>query len=371
MENRYSIERVPGASEDKSGYGFKYLWDVESIEQAIINAHEKSDIPCFYLSKIEIHPASKCNLSCDHCYGKLLARGGADLSKGDIEKLFLDIRKNMPNEDPLIIYSGLYSDPLTNREIREIIDLTGKYHFRFAIYTNGLLMDDELIDSLLQASLRSNGVKPSYLAFNITGACNAKKFDLQFSIIKKLLYKRREFGAEDKLQINAPILGVSELKNYSFLSKIITRLSHMGVDNIRLSLPWPCHSINGADESYISEKESAKLIHIFERIKRKFPNKIRIRYPQKQGKFSCCYAMMMSLSINSIGDVFPCPETSSSLLKNKFSYGNIKKNKISAIWHGKKHKQLITRINHDKDKCSCCPVHEEFNELCNKFYFPR
>jgi radical SAM protein with 4Fe4S-binding SPASM domain len=371
MVIRYNIERIPGVQDDKSVYGFKYLWDVESIEEAVINANDKRDIPRFCLSKVEIHPSSGCNLKCSHCYGKLLAGGSKELSKLHIKNLLEDIRKNMPDEEPFIIFSGLYSDPLLNGDINEIIRETGKYRFRFGLYTNGLLMKPELMDILLESSLKSNRVKPSYVAFNVTSAFLAGKLDQQLKLIKELIKKRKILRAEDKLQINAPLLPIGKLKNYKVLHSLISKINKLGVDNIRLSLPWPIHSINGVDKNNFSKKEKSKLINIFERLRREFPKKLRIRYPTIQKEFNCCFAMMMSLSINSEGDVFPCPETSSPLMKRKFCYGNIIKDKISDIWHGQKHRNLVKKINPIKEKCVCCPISNDFNELCNKFYFPR
>ncbi|MFH1823100.1 MAG: radical SAM protein [archaeon] len=195
-------------------YDFQDNWNKKSIKKAINNS--KNKIPSFSLSKIEIHPAGTCNQSCKMCYGKLLApKKRVNLSAKDINSLLLDIRKNMPNENPLIILSGLYSEPLTNPKIKEILKYIGGYNFRFGLYTNGLLMDDEIIGLLIKNSLNSKK-EDSFVSFNITSSLLSGDFEKLIKIIKKLSTKRK---SESGLQINAPILIVKP--NYKFFKSII------------------------------------------------------------------------------------------------------------------------------------------------------
>lgn len=74
------------------------------------------------------------------------------------------------------------------------------------------------------------------------------------------------------------------------------------------------------------------------------------------------------VTISAEGDVFPCPERASPFFKKDFSYGNIHNDKISELWHSKKHYNLFKKINPNKKKCLCCPINDKFNNICSKYY---
>lgn len=358
---KYPIERPPKEDDDKSAYGFKDLWDENSISNAIKESRPEQTIPNFILSKLEIHPAGNCDLNCNFCYGKKLApKKRTNLSLRAIDNLLVDIRKNMPDEEPFIVLSGLYSEPLTHPNIKEILKKLGGYGFRFALYTNGLLIDEELINILLESATKSNLPKPSYISFNISAALENKKFEEILSIIKKLSQKRTK---EHKLEINVPIIVFSEQRNYNVLKKIVDKLSEAGVDNIRLSFPLQ-YRVPGENKNYkpISRKNYKKTMEIFEKLKKEF-EKVKIRYIQEPEGCCKCFAMSMALTIDSNGEVYPCPETASQFYK-RFSCGNIVKKRFSDIWHNKKHKNLFNSFNPKIEKCVCCPIDGKFNDLC-------
>jgi len=362
---KYPIERFPNEKDDKSAYGFKDLWDENSVSKAIKESKLKGDISNFILSKLEIHPAGSCNLDCGFCYGKKLApKKRTDLPLEAINNLFADIRKNMPDEEPFIVLSGLYSEPLTHPNIKEILKKIGDYGFRFALYTNGLLIDEEMINILLESASKSNMPKPNYISFNISATLDSKKFEEMLSVIQKINKKRTE---KHKLNINAPVIVFPEQRNYNILKKIISKLDKAGTDNVRLSFPWK-HRTPKKNRGYepISKEEYKKTLEIFELLKKEF-RKVKIRYIEEPNGYSRCFALSMALTIDSKGNIYPCPETAFPFYK-KLSYGNITKEKISKIWHGKKHINLFKSFNPKMEKCVCCPVDEKFNNLCWKYW---
>ena len=107
---------------------------------------------------------------------------------------------------------------------------------------------------------------------------------------------------------------------------------------------------------------------IIQNLKKSFPEKVRIRYPETSNKTNKCFAMTKSLTISSEGDVYTCPEVACHLFKNRLCYGNVFEDKISNIWHGKKYFKLFKSLNPKKEKCICCPIDKQFNVLCAKYY---
>src|SRR3989338_2271808 len=168
---KFKFRNAPVNNVDNSPYSFQLYWDKESVKDAIKNSEKNRDLPNFYLSKIEIHPTSSCNMNCRYCYGShLRPKEKEEIDLAVIENMLKDIRKNMPDEHPLIILSGLYSEPLIHSKIKEIIKLIGDYEFRFAVYTNLLLLDEELIKILINSAGKNKSTMPSYLSINASAS---------------------------------------------------------------------------------------------------------------------------------------------------------------------------------------------------------
>jgi radical SAM protein with 4Fe4S-binding SPASM domain len=349
----------------RSVYSFQDSWDKESIRGAVEQSVSGREIPKFCLSKIEIHPSGSCNLNCAICYGKKLApKKRSNLPAKVVEGVFIDIRKNMPEENPLIIVSGLYSEPLRNPEIDNIFKLLGRYNFRFGLYTNGLLLTEELMDLLVVAAGKSKNLLPSYISFNITASLLSNNLSNLIRIIKKVDEKRKKIPK--KLEINAPVnIKVSDM-DYNSLKSLVHKLISAGVDSIRFSVPCGQHSLEGIS-SVVPRQEYLNSVEIFKVLQNNFPDKIKIRYQEEHKKSSHCFAMTQSLAINSKGDVYFCPEVCSSVFGKKFSYGSILKDKISDIWHGRKQENTFRCVNPGKENCICCPVDAKFNALCERF----
>jgi radical SAM protein with 4Fe4S-binding SPASM domain len=357
--HKFSILDKNKKLEECTVYDFQNNWDKTSVSEAIKNSNDK--LPPFVLSKIEIHPSGKCNQSCKICYGNRLApKKRENLSARYINSLLRDIKKNMPKENPLIILSGLYSEPLTNPQIKEILGDIGKYRFRSGLYTNGLLLDDEIMDILLKNSLNMPH-SPSFISFNVTSSLLSGDFERLVSIIKRLSGRRT---SKTNLQINAPILIIKP--NYGYIKKITTKLIIAGVDVIRLSIPWPQFTCERKQKGKISQNQDyQKIYDLIERLQKDFPDKIKVRHNQPCKSFKHCYVMAMTSAISSEGDIYPCPETCSPFFKH-LSYGNIKKDKFSEVWHGIKHQEVFKILNSQNNCCKCCPVDAMFNEFCEK-----
>lgn len=362
----FKIARELKPSEDKSVYGFGSHLDKDSIREAI--NYSNGHMPSFFLSKIEFHPSGFCNLKCPHCYGEKLAPeycNKRNIPIETIEEVLKDVKVNLPDTSPLIILSGSYSEPLMHPKLNRIIDSIGERNFRFGLYTNGLQMKDELINGLLEAANNSSSEKPCFISFDVSGSLNVDRFIRELSpIMEQILKKRR--GLENKLEVDAPLIISQKNNSYDFWYGIVGRLESIGVDNIRLSIPW--NKIDGIQTrkyESIPKKELIKTMEVFHDLERDF-EKVRIRYPQQTRIHKKCYAMSISLTISPEGEVYPCPEVSILPLKDRFSYGNVHEKKLSEIWQSKEHFELFERLNPKEGNCLCCPVYDEFNLLCEQ-----
>lgn len=352
------------AESDKS-YHYDKVWVVDTIKKTILKAEKEQNIPKFKLDKIEIHPSGLCNLNCSFCYGKNVAPKVRKMLSPEIieKKVLKDIRENLPEENPLIILAGMYSEPLMHPKINEIIRLFGKYKFRFGLYTNGLLINDTIIKSLIYSAKQT---KHCYVSFNITASLVTDNFyENLLPAIKKLVEENKK--EKSPLVINTPIMAIGGKCDYDTIHNVINELNKAKVDNIRLSFPWtPTKDVKVYDEEFLSEKDYRGVVDTFKNVTEHFPN-VKIRYPSMK-PYDRCFAMTHSIDISAEGDVYPCPQVCSPFFK-RFSMGSLLTHKFSEIWQSKAHNKLFDTLDPRKVNCICCPDDEEFNRLCAIVYW--
>ena len=99
----------------------------------------KSPVPS--LRYLELQITDKCNLKCRHCYiGKPLNN---ELSVGEIKALLNEFEEMQGLR--LLITGG---EPLMHSRFEEINSLLPEYNFRKILFTNGLLLTDNLLENL-------------------------------------------------------------------------------------------------------------------------------------------------------------------------------------------------------------------------------
>ena len=318
---------------------FQDTWNKDYLTEKL----KTEDMPDFPLDKIEFHISGKCNLSCSFCYGlKYQPKENMFLDCQSIFKVLNDVKEI----NPLILFAGMYSEPLLHPDFVEIMTQVEKYGYRFGIYSNAFLLTDEKINAIIKAAKTNRNENPSYISFNITASIDINKFDEQVEKIKRLIDKK-----DDSLIVNATLLSLEGKDDYDFLLNVVDKLNEIGIDNIRLSTPW--------NEQQLGEIKGLSTLNKLE----KACNKVTVRYNRD---FDKCYAMAMAISISPDGSVFPCPAVCSPLFKDRYSYGNIYETSILELWRGKAHKCMYNQLDPRKDKCRCCPMDYRFNAYCNE-----
>jgi len=316
-------------------------WNVNDLERIFKESEKNRELPKMKLDKIEVHLTNWCNLNCSFCYGmKSQPKIKEPLKTEYLNEMFKSVLKI----NPFIIYSGMYNEPLTHPEFSNIIKNTGKYGYRFGLYTNGFLMNDKIAENIVSAGKSNMTLKPSYVTFNIGASIDINKTNYQISKIKTLTEKI----TDDSLVINATFLMVGDKTSYSDLEEIVLKLKGAKVDNIRIGTPW-------------KEQNTGPIKGLNTLLQLQKNEGIDIRYGRN---YKRCYTMAQSLAINSKGDVFPCPAICGEEFKNEFSFGNIYKEDIKDIWYGKRRKDLYFGLDPRKTSCKCCPVDDRFNNYC-------
>lgn len=348
MGYKWTVERP----EKQSVYDFRATWDEDAIREAMA-ASAKEGIPPFELSKVELQPVKVCQLDCPWCFGRYLrmpedpgsreAGGDAFLPLDKVERnLFAPLRGAGLN--PVFMLAGLYSDPLAYPRSADLMAAIGRYGFRFGLYTNGLGMTDDVIDSVVaHAGVRDS--MPSYVSIDVGALLLVKRFEEVFPRIRRLLRERNP----RTLQVNAPIVLNDYLNGDEpvSLEQVHALLMEAGVDAIRYNfavMPVKPGQQRVIDRVAKLEKASGG------------------RAKLETKNFTRCYVLTQSLTVHATGKVFPCSQTCSTAF-DSLSFGNINDQSILEIWQGAKHKALFQRFNPAKSHCRCNVGDARFNEF--------
>jgi MoaA/NifB/PqqE/SkfB family radical SAM enzyme len=183
-------------------------------ELFLSNCHKPDGV----LDKVEIHISKSCNIACPWCYGKFLASKERNMPMMTFRKLIDSLDKI----NPLITIAGLYTDPLTHPDINGFVHYIGCYGYRFALYTNGFLLNDDLNRELERAASCNRTDRPSYISIN---ACKYEE-DEDFARIRALCARKKDL-----------LVTANLIPNYvRNLRHTIKELHAAGVDVIRLSM---------------------------------------------------------------------------------------------------------------------------------------
>ncbi len=334
-------------------------WNLHSIRRSVKKAKANSSLPDFKLERVEIHPTSLCQFSCPFCYGlNLKNTNKIELPLFYIKNNILkDIRNNkeLSKYDPIIILAGLHSEPLLYKDKLELIKLLGKYNFRFSIYTNGECLDSNTMHVIFQSARLSKNKKLNYISFNITASILHNHYNSLVKSIEEFIKLKNKEKAP--IQVNIPILIYDDFFSKKDLFQIQEKMLSIGVDKIRYSVP----------QEPVSNKNSinTKNIKFIKELEKRGYDKVYVG--SKSGRqFDKCYVMANTVSIDYCGNVYPCSQTCCSFF-SKFSYGSIKKKKLSEIWQSKKHRDLFNNFDDLLKYCRCNTADNQFNTICSSF----
>ena len=292
-------------------YDYQNTWDKKEIRKVV-----RRKFPNFKLNKIEIQPSVRCQYNCPWCFGKHLKPDTEEPIKPDIYKnnVFDPIRKYKP----IVMIAGLYSEPLLYPWAEDLFKAVKG--LRFGLYTNGLELNEDISKTILE-----NSNSKSHISINISSSLYFKRIDELLEKIKMFAKLRKKINP--KFQINAPIL-----LNGTDFEELQFKLLEIGVDNIRYALALtPIYPVN-----------------VIKKLKKLSPKNVFLNEKQ----YDKCYAMTNSLSISPAGYVYPCSQTTTSVLKG-FEIGSIVEKKITDIWQSKEHKDFWNRFNPNCEVCRC------------------
>ena len=306
--------------------------------------------------QLEIHlPGNHkkaCNLSCSFCEGRILSK---DLCA--YEDKALSLIKDIKGQIPFIIFGGLYSEPLLNPYLMEMVKKTKRTGANFGLHTNGVLLKEledkqGFISTICEISNSENdyisisidagspeahkkvkGTKQSYFADIIGGL--------------RILAQKRNNGYP---AFRLSYLISEENSSEKDIKSIVSIAKELGTDSLKFSIPY---DLFGRDFVKVKEyKEKVEKEH-----HSRFYNKIKpflskdkrerpyIFYmpPTHQDidkmNFKQCIYSYYQITIGTDGYVYRCSSTASS---------SFKANRLGQIPNNFKDLKELIKKNQDK-----------------------
>lgn len=287
---------------------------------------------------VYIEPTRICNFKCFYCI-----HSERDDENGEFKKLGYDI-KNMEFDDFLkiieqlaefppksikrIVFSGL-GEPLANPRLPEMIKtaVNSKIADRVEIITNGLLLNKNLTDKLIESKLTNINI-------SIQGL-NAEKY-------KKVCDKKINF--EDFLD-NLQYLYKNRKETKIYIKIIDAALENKEEEQKFYQIFTPM-----ADRIYI--EHLIQMQQQLDKIKDKVEKEKNFYGEELDLSRKVCSPAFYFLQIGCDLDVFPCPVPG---LKKTLSMGSMKNKTLVEIWNGEKRKNFLkTMLKLQKDKIPEC-----------------
>ncbi|MDP3052333.1 MAG: radical SAM protein [bacterium] len=326
--------------------------------------------------EILIHPSGRCNLRCSWCIGGWILEE-KEKTKGigvlpsllsdpaNMEKVIrgiLDYTKDGFRVEN-VSFSGITGDPFLAKEaFIRAVNLLSENNVRIGVYSNTVLLDDELINTLLKMNyinVSLDAATPeTFVMLKYGGNSGGVKiFNNLIENITKLAQLRNN-SKDSKLDINASFVLYPE--NYKEIYDAAKLLKRIGIRIMRMK-----QDISG--KMLLSKKQMTKAKELIKKVKNleddkfKFVTIHRLKTSSDMRRqFDECVISDLVTTIGSDGNVYPC--NYQACLGNPV-YGNAIKNSFADIWEGK------TKMKIRRQLPKTCPtVCDPFNNRANRLF---
>ncbi|MBR3249625.1 MAG: radical SAM protein [Clostridia bacterium] len=283
---------------------------------------------------------NKCNLHCIHCNMNSGSALENELTKEECFRIIDELSFN--NVQKICFFGG---EPLVRNDFFEIANYAGKKGIFVSFTTNGLLIDENMIDNelykfeLIRVSL--DGPTPETHEFirNLKGC-----FDITVNNVKKMTEKGISVG----------IVTCISHKNINYIEEMISFLETLKIKRWFIPILSAAGRGSNIEKEILTPEEVKQLLIKLEKIAIDIDFSINLDLPystllkDKNNKIKAsCPAATTELAIFANGDVSPCCEI-------PIMGGNLRTKSISEIWNKSKVFVDFRNRNLIKGKCKNC-----------------
>ena len=290
----------------------------------------------------------KCNARCEHCgssCGDTILKD--EISAKSLKKTLKDISEKYNANEILLNITG--GEPLVRKDLFDIMKYASSLGFRWGMTTNGMLINDEIINKMIETNMETisislDGLKKTHESFRKV----PNSFDKIINNIKKL----QQIPSIKIVQVTT----VANKKNIRELEDIYKLMKELKIVSWRVINVDPIGRAKNNNDILLN-KDDYKYLFNFIKEKRK-ENLMKVEYgcshylgidleKEIRDTYFLCTAGLYVASILSNGDIFICPDVER---RKEFIQGNIKTDNFVDVWENR---FKIFRIE-NRTKCSKC-----------------
>lgn len=304
-------------------------------------------------TSIEIELTNRCNLACIQCFRSL---GLRPYELGDITfEDYCALLARFP--DALSVCLNGFGEPLMHRRFFEIVAHTRRTlpWAKITIYSNGMLLDDEIARQLPSSGLTEINVSiDAATPETYRKVRRGGRLEIVHENIRRLLRARRESGE------SLPLVGVNFVllnENEGELVRFIEQAAELGVDYVNCityaTYNWGFVNLR-TRESYRTELEQArKRLDELGLKCRAFPAD-DLSWSDPERPFDCDFFWGSSIRVTYDGNLtLGC----CTPFKETYTYGNLLETSFDALWNGARYRnnRELTLGHHAPDaNCAAC-----------------
>ncbi len=296
----------------------------------------------------------KCNLRCSMCLRNM--EKFSDLQHNKIQDMTLDTFKEILNtfKSPVSFSFIGQGEPLLNRDIFKMIELANRRRKETVLFTNGVLLNTEKINMVLNYGLRRINIS-LYGAdeeefSSVTGANKAAFHEVIRNIDNLVKQKHKS-----RSHINISISYLCTKDNYKNMERIITLGQSLRPDHIYFNNLIPGDILSERGRQNLFFEGDKEIIDTFGSLKQRYKGlgfSLPIVLKKQQHRRYCAF-YYRSISVDAEGNVAGC----CNILSPHKKYGNIFKDKdVYNGGHFLQTREML--LSKDKDLplyCKLCP----------------
>lgn len=339
--------------------------------------------------EVIIHASSTCNLACDWCIGDhvpIVSPDGTVLDAAKTVAVTLENALHSVDNMLLVVdgmldyrrpfsgdceasqkierfsFSGLIGEPLiAKRAVLAAIDRIAGQNRKVGLFTNGVLIDDRAIKTLLRAEYVNvsldAGTAGTYQALKSKTKLKGRVFEKVITNLQALTLAAAN-SQNSNLEVNASYILYPE--NFHEVFDAAVLLKDVGVRHMRVKR-------DNSGNRRLNSKQNVIVQDLLNRIDADLCSDdfrlVRIHSDDDEAnvirQFKSCRITDLTTAIGSDGGVYPC---NYHPRPDGHSYGNLIENSFTEIWEGEQRKRLRATLP------KICPaVCEPFKMRANAF----
>ena len=303
-----------------------------------------------YLNSLFLEVTLRCNARCEHCGSSCGDEIPKDeISKEDLMRTLKEIDEKYGAENVFLIITG--GEPLVRKDVFEIIDYALGLGYHWGMTTNGILIDEKMVEKLKKSKIESisislDGLKSTHESF--------RRVPGSFDKIMKALELLKGVETLQHLQVTT----VANKKNLLELEDLYKLLLEKDIKEWRVMCIDPIGRADKNDEILL-DKDG--LLYMFDFIRdKRFEGKMDVTYDcshylgleyeniLRDHPFLCGAGIFVA-SVLANGDICVCP----NVRRKELVQGNIKTDSFVDVWENR-FKEFRTKRITTNSKCKKC-----------------